>query len=281
MNSIFLLVKTQKLYSAISGRVLASLLILLTLQSVAVAQNSNSTICIKMALKKLKQSDPVGFKNYVEIKNKNDFTQYINDCSDNVLVHIGTAVHESTHIIDLTTGTFSTVTGVRLPVPRGDGYFFPPSKITKGLDLTDIYVRTYLLGDSSSKDDYLVLLDELNAYTRSLSTSIKLIELLPRGTSTSDRDGLAAIMLFVKLYAFRAQNDEIRTWDQLKRSEVSQTIKMLWIQAEATLDRGCLMPALGISDKKYLRQIYDHKIDSTSISFLLGHPLKAPSNCHF
>jgi hypothetical protein len=61
----------------------------------------------------------------------------------------------------------------------------------------DAYVQSYLgPNGASSKDDFMYLLDELNAYSHDLDAAVALVPLQLRDREVDHRDGLAALMYF-------------------------------------------------------------------------------------
>src|SRR5438105_8884590 len=168
--------------------------------------------CRPGAIERLHALAPEGFAIYQKIKDKKFFLNWI-DC-DEALLGLPTAVHESVHYITAETDAFPLVHGGQLKRPHEVSAFFAPSLIAgkfKANDFVTIYLRP---GSASSSTDFLYLLDELNAYTHDLNAAVNLkSRVADEGENQVDhRDGLAALMAFVALYAERAADSEPATW---------------------------------------------------------------------
>ena len=109
--------------------------------------------------------------------------------------------------------------------------------------LKNTYFQTYLLGSASSKDYFLILLDELNAYTRGLITSVNLAR-FSDGYTVSARDGTSSLMSMTEMYVSYARVHEPLTWQSLQKPTVLNTVKILWSQAEDAMNRACPIPEL-------------------------------------
>ena len=122
-----------------------------------------------------------------------------------------------------------------------------------------MYVQTYLKpGAASSSADFRFLLDELNAYTHDLATSVKIESLRrPQDGIVGHRDGLAALMTFVMRYVDTARESVPATWANLQRPEVRKTVQVLWEQAETALAASCSVPAFGQDDRKSIAFLAD------------------------
>jgi hypothetical protein len=242
------------------------------------AQNE---VCLNDAISILKKYDPVGFLNYKSLpdsEKENWFTKFI-DCS-NIPISLAIAVHESTHYLDLTRGTYALSNGKQVPMIPALDKFFAPEDIVPFLNSDDIYVRTYLLGKSSSKNSFLVLLDELNAYTRDTNTSIKLVSLYRKGTTTGTRDALLAIMNFIRLYVYTAEERHPPTWEGFQTKEVTKTMKTIWEQAELALSAACTYPQLATANEEnYMKEIFEDSSRSSLLEKLLGRKILKPKNC--
>src|SRR5262249_2278355 len=137
--------------------------------------------------------------------------------------------------------------------------FYAPREIARKFDGRDTYVQTYLKrGAATSADDFRFLLDELNAYSHDLATSVKLVSLRrPGDGDIGHRDGLAALLTFVMSYVDTARSSVPATWANLQRPEVRQTVQTLWTQAETALAASCDVPGYGQDDAKSIAFMAD------------------------
>jgi hypothetical protein len=162
--------------------------------------------CRPRAIEKLRTASD-GFSIYQRIKDKTFFLSWIS--CDEADFGLPTAVHESVHFITAESDAFPLVGGGDIKRPDVSGFFAP--SLIAGKFKKNEFVSTYLRpGGASSATDFLYLLDELNAYTHDLNTAVTLSS---RATDETDvqvdhRDGLAALMAFVALYAQRAEESE-------------------------------------------------------------------------
>ena len=74
------------------------------------------------------------------------------------------------------------------------------------------------------------------------------------GDDVDHRDGLAALMAFVALYAERAEQSEPATWRGLLEPRVAKTVSELWGRAEQVMASSCGIPNFGTEDKPLIRQ---------------------------
>ncbi len=169
--------------------------------------------CRPGALDRLRASAPEGFAIYQAIKDKTFFLGWIS-CGETQL-GLPTAVHESVHYITAELDAFPLLHGGQLKRPHEVSAFFAPQLIAGKFKAND-FATTYLRpGSASSSTDFLYLLDELNAYTHDLNTAVNLSRsrgAVEAGDEVDHRDGLAALMAFVALYAERAEQSEPATW---------------------------------------------------------------------
>jgi hypothetical protein len=121
-------------------------------------------------------------------------------------------------------------------------------------------VQSYLgPNGASSKDDFMYLLDELNAYSHDLDAAVALVSLQRHDREVDHRDGLAALMTFVMRYVDTAQKAQPATWQGLQHPEPKKTIQTLWSQAETTLASSCGLPAFGLNDRDYIAYLCEKK----------------------
>ncbi|MDB6097530.1 MAG: hypothetical protein JWN58_233, partial [Gammaproteobacteria bacterium] len=144
------------------------------------------------------------------------------------------------------------------------------------------FVTTYLRpGSSSSSTDFLYLLDELNAYTHDLNTAVNLSrsrDPVEAGDEVDHRDGLAALMAFVALYAERAEQSEPATWNGLLEPRVAKTVSELWGRAEKVMASSCGIPNFGTEDKTLIRQ-FCQSGPQASLQKILGRAPVCPIAC--
>jgi hypothetical protein len=174
---------------------------------------------------------------------------------------------------------FLLIDGGEVRRPHEVSRFFAPKEIAKKFDSKDPYVQTYLRpGAASSADDFMYLLDELNAYSHDLHSAVRLISLQRRDRQADHRDGLAALMMFVMSYVDTAEKAKPKTWEGLMRPEPRRVVQTLWAQAETTLASSCGIPDFGAKDRKYVAFMSDSK-NSSALARLLGRAPTFPSEC--
>ena len=144
------------------------------------------------------------------------------------------------------------------------------------------FVTTYLRpGSASSSTDFLYLLDELNAYTHDLNTAVNLSRsraAVEAGDEVDHRDGLAALMAFVALYAERAEQSEPATWRGLLEPRVAKTVSELWGRAEKVMASSCGIPNFGTEDKSLIRQ-FCQSGPQAALQKILGRAPVCPTAC--
>jgi hypothetical protein len=234
--------------------------------------------CRPGAIERLRASAPEGFAIYQAIKDKTFFLGWIS-CGETQL-GLPTAVHESVHYITAELDAFPLVQGGQLKRPHEVSAFFAPQLIAPKFKAND-FVTTYLRpGSASSATDFLYLLDELNAYTHDLNTAVNLNR--SRGVEAGDevdhRDGLAALMAFVALYAERAEQSEPATWRGLLEPRVARTVSELWGRAEKVMASSCGIPNFGTEDKSLIRQ-FCQSGPQASLQKILGRAPVCPTAC--
>ena len=212
--------------------------------------------CRPVALEALHASAPEGFAIYQKVRDKKFFLHWIS-CTERQL-GLSTAVHESVHYLATENDAFPLIKGGQVKRPHEVSAFFAPSVIAGKFKPND-FVTTYLRpGAASSSTDFLYLLDELNAYTHDLNTAVALsrsrVAAEQEDGAVDHRDGLAALMAFVALYAERAEASEPTTWRGLTAPHVAKTISELWGSAETVMASSCGIPNFGTEDKTLIRQ---------------------------
>src|SRR4051794_2937007 len=234
--------------------------------------------CRPGAIERLRASAPEGFAVYQAIKDKTFFLGWIS-CDEKQL-GLPTAVHESVHYIAAELDAFPLVHGGQLKRPHEVSAFFAPQLIA-GKFKTNDFVTTYLRpGSASSASDFLYLLDELNAYTHDLDTAVNLSRSrgVEQGADVDHRDGLAALMAFVALYAERAEQSEPATWRGLREPRVANTVSELWGRAEQVMASSCGIPDFGSEDKSVIRQ-FCQRGPQASLQKILGRAPVCPTAC--
>ena len=236
--------------------------------------------CRPGAIERLRAAAPEGFAIYQAIKDKKLFLGWIS--CDEAQLGLPTAVHESVHYITAELDAFPLVHGGQLKRPHEVSAFYAPQLIAAKFKPND-FVTTYLRpGSASSSTDFLYLLDELNAYTHDLNTAVNLSR-SPRAVEAGDgqvdhRDGLAALMAFVALYAERAEASEPATWSGLLEPRVAKTVSELWGRAEKVMASSCGIPNFGTEDKSLIRQFCQSR-PQAALQKILGRAPVCPTAC--
>ena len=129
--------------------------------------------CLQRSVHELQERSPDGYAVYTAISDKKFFLHWIT--CDNMQVDLATAVHESVHNLTENRDAFPMIDGSNLKRPHQVSKFAAPAMIAKKFNGRSMMVQTYLhRGNASSADDLLYLLDEMNAYTHDLHTSVAL-----------------------------------------------------------------------------------------------------------
>jgi hypothetical protein len=236
--------------------------------------------CRPGAIERLRTAAPEGFAIYQAIKDKKFFLGWIS--CDEAELGLPTAVHESVHYITAELDAFPLAHGGQLKRPHEASAFYAPRLIATKFKAND-FVTTYLRpGSASSSTDFLYLLDELNAYTHDLNTAVALSR-SPHPVEAGDgqvdhRDGLAALMAFVALYAERAEQSEPATWRGLLEPRVAKAVSELWGRAEKVMASSCGIPDFGTEDKSLIRQFCQAR-PQASLQKILGRAPVCPAAC--
>jgi hypothetical protein len=263
----------RRLLRSISFAVLACMPLAAGLSSAAQAAD-----CRPAAIERLHASAPEGFAIYQKTKDKKFFLTWIS-CGE-AQRGLPTAVHESVHYITAETDAFPLVGGGQLKRPHEVSAFFAPQLIA-GKFKANEFVTTYLRpGSASSSTDFLYLLDELNAYTHDLNTAVNLSRSrgLEHGDEVDHRDGLAALMAFVALYAERAEQSEPATWSGLLQPRAAKTVSELWGRAEKVMASSCGIPNFGTQDKSLIR-LFCQGRPQAALQKILGRAPVCPAAC--
>ncbi|WP_079212830.1 hypothetical protein [Brucella pituitosa] len=253
--------------------------------SVPVEAAPERPACEASLLATLKKYVPEGFRIYKQLSDKSQFTTWF-QCQDGVL-DLATAVHESVHVLTEEQNVFPLVSGKTLARPLSASAFPPPKRIARELEALlgqkDIFLQTYLgyASDAvSSADDFLYLLDELNAFGHDLNTATKLADHLSSSNAShvDHRDGLAALMAFVSLYTESIRKNNPETWHGPKGKEVWSVVRILWLQSEEILSRSCHIPNFGTRAHNYIR-VFCNAENSAALSLILGRKPLCPDAC--
>jgi hypothetical protein len=236
------------------------------------------TDCQPQALRDLERLSPQGHAVYKAISDKRHFLRFLT--CDDVVLGLSTAVHESVHLLTSEKEAYPLIEGGVAKRPSESLRFFAPRDIARKFDARDAYVQTYLRrGAASSADDFRYLLDELNAYSHDLGSSVRLVSLRrPEHGEVGHRDGLAALMSFVMSYADTARQSVPATWENLQRPETKETVRTLWTQAEQALTSSCGIPAFGRDDRKPIAFLCDPR-NQAGLTDLLGRAPACPATC--
>ena len=234
--------------------------------------------CHAQATRDLQRLSPQGHAIYSAMTDKKLFFTWIG--CDDVQLGLSTAVHESVHILTEKNDGFLLIDGGLVRRPHEVSKFFPPKEIAGRFERDDIYVKTYLLpGAASSADDFLYLLDELNAYSHDLNSAVKLVPLYKPGNGeVAHRDGLSALMSFVMSYVDVAREKKPATWSGLQRPEPRKALQTLWGQAETALASSCTQPAFGRKDHVYIGFMCEAK-NNRALAELLGRAPACARDC--
>lgn len=235
------------------------------------------TDCQPQAIRDLQRLSPQGHAVYLAMKDKKLFLTFLT-CGD-VQLGLSTAVHESVHILTQEQDGFPLIAGGIIRRPHEIERYFAPKEIAKRFDRGDMFVQTYLRpGAASSADNFMFLLDELNAYSHDLNSAVKLVPLHRGDGQVAHRDGLAALMSFVMGYVDAARQQNPATWQGLQRPEPKKLIQTLWTQAETALASSCGIPRFGSKDRQYVGFICGQK-NGAALAEVLGRAPVCPSTC--
>lgn len=232
--------------------------------------------CQASAFDQLKILSPSGFLVYQQIEDKNFFKRWI-DCDD-VQLGLPTAVHESVHHLTQDRDAFPLMDMSYVKRPHEASKLMAPSIIAGKFAPSDLVTSYLRPGTSSAANDFLYLLDEMNAYTHDLDVAIALDSLRPRKEQINSRDGLAALMAFVAIYVETAEESRPKTWSGLQNPAVATTVSALWSQAEKVMASSCGIANFGHDDQKYIRQFCADK-PQTSLAKILGRAPVCPTDC--
>jgi hypothetical protein len=241
------------------------------------APQAKKAECQPQALSNLERLSPEGYAIYQAMNDKKQFLFWLT--CDDVQLGLATSVHESVHVLTEERDSFPLINGEKIRRPHQVEKFFAPKQTSKHFDSRDSYVQTYLRpGSATSAENFLYMLDELNAYSHDLNSAVKLVSLQRRDRQVDHRDGLTAMMAFVVSYTDMAKKSQPATWQGLQAAEPKQVVQTLWTQAETVLNSSCDIPAFGRKDKDYIAFINDPK-NNTAIADLIGRSPKISDEC--
>lgn len=241
------------------------------------APQAKQSGCHSQALSQLERLSPEGYAIYKAMSDKKQFLVWLT--CDDIQLGLATSVHESVHVLTEEQDSFPLINGEKIRRPHQVAKFFAPKLSGKNFDSRDSYVQTYLRpGSATSAENFLYMLDELNAYSHDLNSAVKLVSLQRRDRQVDHRDGLTALMAFVVSYTDTAKKSQPATWQGLQAAATKQVVQTLWAQAETTLNASCDIPAFGRKDKDYIAFINEPK-NNTAISELIGRAPTISDEC--
>ncbi|WP_420962490.1 hypothetical protein [Brucella sp. IR073] len=250
-------------------RVGAVLLSLFGLSEAAAA--ASNTDCRPAALRGLQKLSPEGYAIYRAMQDKDQFTTWIT-CQD-VQLDLATAVHESVHTLTEERDAYPLIGGASLPRPHETESFFAPQEIAGQMERRfqdPLFIETYLKpGAASSADNFMFLLDELNAFSHDLNSAVRLTSVHTGDNRPDHRDGLAAMMAFVTAYADEARKNHPETWQGLNQPKTAKIIATLWKQAETTMASSCGIAEFGTNDRDYLSYVANTE-NSAALGAIIG-----------
>ena len=246
-------------------------------QPIAAARRGDRSDCHSRAIAELQRLSAHGYAIYQAMEDKKQFLNWVS--CDDVQTELSTGVHESVHLLTAEKDAFPLIAGSLVRRPHEISRFFPPKWIAKSLNARDAYVQSYLgPNGASSKDDFMYLLDELNAYSHDLDAAVALVPLQRHDREVDHHDGLAALMTFVMRYVDMARKAQPATWQGLQHPEPKKAIQTLWNQAETTLASSCGLPAFGLNDRDYIAYLCEKK-NAGALAELLERELICPTEC--
>ncbi len=241
------------------------------------ASAAPQTNCRPQAVRDLARLAPDGHAIYTAISDKKFFLNWIT--CDDVQLGLATAVHESVHFLTEEKDAFPLIGGDFIKREHALSKFYAPRAVARHFDRRSTYVETYLMPNAAtSADDFLFLLDELNAYSHDLHT-VTHLQTLHKGEGQVDhRDGVTALMAFVAAYVQTAKESKPETWQGLQKPEARKLVSTLWGQAETALKSSCGIPGIGRDDRKFIGFVCDAK-NSSALGELLGRQPACLSTC--
>ncbi len=178
------------------------------------------------------------------------------DSWQSVMRSLEVGVHEASHMVDLQNPRRSKhsfvvaqdeVVTIKVPTT------FERSNIADELpdEIRALsYTKVYLEGEGSEQGFEMVL-EELNAYTWGLLTSVAFVDQMPSNMSTSSIDGVLTFMYYVEVYLDLAEREHGKVYRKLTENKVMRSaILRLWDRAACVVKRAEQHEQLGIDDDK-------------------------------
>lgn len=228
--------------------------------------------CYDKAAEMLARSDPAGLR--VLQKTDKPYFVFWLDCK-HLARSLGAAIHESIHKHSNYRGRnrqysfYQPHTDSHLLAPVMEKEFFVRSRIKKYLsqqEQKESYFQIYFTG-KTGEQGFLVLLDELNAYTHGLNTDYALRGHMPANMQSGVRDGLAAMMLYTQYYLKLAREEHPELYAEMLE-KMKPLLNELWTNAETAMKQAFKDARLGINDKIYLKGVYSPALFSEIAPFL-------------
>jgi hypothetical protein len=240
-----------------------------------VLNSSEGKECEAMAVNTLRNAAPNEARIYDLLKEKSTFVFFLKCSQEEFVSSLPSAAHEASHGLTSQTGGYYLLNGTFLKTVEDDEGFMPPSKIRPLVDANDEKVQRYINGEpEGSSGRFWILLDEFNAYTHSLETTLR----LPLQTMVPyERYSLLSMMKFVKLYAEVARSQSPQTYRALIQTERRHVIQVLWAQAQALLEKSCRHTRRQ-SDEVLFADVYKTS-DARGLAEVLGAYPAYPATC--
>ncbi|MPZ55200.1 MAG: hypothetical protein GEU91_01640 [Rhizobiales bacterium] len=255
----------------------ATLLVVLGISQTSSAAPRAMQPCQEQALGNLERLSPRGYTIYKAMTDKKQFLTWLT--CDDIQLGLATSVHESVHALTEERDAFPLINGGEVRRPHQVSKFFAPKEVVRNFDSNDSYVQTYLRpGGASSANDFLYMLDELNAYSHDLHSAVRLVSLRRRDREIDHRDGLTALMAFVVSYVDTAQKKRLAAWQGLQSPEPRRALQILWTQAETALESSCGIPTFGRKDRDYIAFMRNPK-NNAALTELIGRAPNFSIDC--
>jgi hypothetical protein len=197
---------------------------------------------VRRLLVVLRQTDPTEYRIFLDLRDRATFVFFATRDDADPFGNLEAAVHESLHRLnheasDASEWRLRTLDGGRVSVPVGGT--FPISEIAADVDGAAEFVAyrgPYLTGDGGAQG-LPVLLDELDAYTHSVNTTVQVADAV--GSLRGTNRGLPAMMYFLEAYLARAESLHPDVWARVASQEYANAIVRLWMQAGEVVCRAC------------------------------------------
>jgi len=162
------------------------------------------------------------------------------DIFDDDTTSLNMLVHEYTHlgclykkIFDISEEGYFYLMGNFGIFIKKDKELFEKTELYQDMSNPDDTDLTYLSpGLGKSGIDFMVILDEINAYTRSTETMIALEEMVPENSRGNTRYSLLKQMSYLELYLKKAYKEHPADWEYIISNKgLSFLIMKLWQEA--------------------------------------------------